>query len=86
MEQRTRPDDSHILVGKLMRYEARHPQSGLLALTLRQADGREKEVLVDAESTLQHLAATFGSADAAVGQNIELELDVFGLVDPRGAR
>jgi hypothetical protein len=36
------------------------------------------EVLMDAESTLQHLAATFGSADAAIGQNIELSLDVFG--------
>lgn len=41
------------------------------------------EVLVDAESTLQQLAASFGSADAAVGQEIELELDVFGFADLR---
>jgi hypothetical protein len=48
-----------------------------MALTLRRADGKEVEVLVDAESTLQYLAARFGSAAAAVGQKIELSLDVF---------
>jgi hypothetical protein len=79
MKQTTRPEDRHIISGKLIRYEARHIQSGLLALTLCRVNGREIEVLVDAESTLQHLASSFGSADAAVGQEIELELDTFGI-------
>jgi hypothetical protein len=85
MEQTTRPEDRHAIVCKLIRYEARHPQSGIMALTLRRADGKEVEVLVDAESTLQYLAARFGSADAAVGQKIELSLDVFGFAELGGA-
>jgi hypothetical protein len=85
MEQTTRPEDSYVIVGKLIRYEARHPQSGLLALTLCQIDGKEMEVLVDAESTLQLLASTFGSADAAVGQDMELSLDTFGIADVHAA-
>ncbi len=83
MKQTARPEDNHIVSGKIIRYEARHPQSGLLVLTLHEANGREMEVLVDAESTLQYLVATFGSADAAVGHEIELELDVFGIADLR---
>jgi hypothetical protein len=43
------------------------------------------EVLVDAESTLQFATATFGSADAAVGQDIELSLDTFGIADVHAA-
>lgn len=85
MEQTTRPEDSHILVGKLIRYEARHPQSGIMVLLLRRTDGSEMEVLVDADSTLQHLATLFGSADAAVGREIEVSLDVFGFADVRRA-
>ncbi len=80
MEQTTRPEDYHAIVGKLIRYRARHPQSGIMALVLRRANGTEMEVLVDAESALQHLAASFGSADAAVGQVVELSLDVFGFL------
>ena len=64
--------------GVLLAIETPYPKSGLFVLMLRSSDGAEMEVLVDAESTLQHLAATFGSADAAVGQEIKLELDVFG--------
>lgn len=81
MEQTTHPEDRHIRVGKLIRYEARHPQSGIMALVLRRPDGSEMEVLVHAESMLQQLATLFGSVDAAIGQEIKLELDVFGFVN-----
>ena len=79
MEQNTNPEDRHIICGKLIRSETRHPQSGILVLLLEQVDGRELEVLVYAESMLQQLATLFGSVDAAVGQQIELSLDVFGI-------
>jgi hypothetical protein len=84
MEQKMPPEDSHIHVGRLIRYEARHPHSGVMALTLQQANGSEMEVLVDAESTLQHLASVFGSVNAAVGQEVVLSQDVFGFSWVRG--
>lgn len=84
MEQTIRPeDDHHSVAGVLLAMERPDPHSGILALLLRGEDRSEMEVLMDAESTLHHLAATFGSADAAVGQEIELSLNVLGFAGLR---
>ncbi len=84
MEQMTRPEADHTLRGTLLAMESLDPQSGVLALTLRQADGSKIEVLLDSESMLQYLTAIFGSADAAAGQKVALSGDVFGFADLGG--
>ncbi len=70
--------DDHTLRDTFIRDTLHSLHRALLALMLRRVNGSDMEVLVDAETTLQHLAASFGSADAAVGQKVELSLDVFG--------
>ena len=70
--------DPAILRGTLAAIFSVHPASGLVALRLRQADGSKREVLADAASLLGQLAAAFGSPQDALGQQIELALDLFG--------
>ena len=70
--------DGHTVCGTLLRATPLHPLSGLVALQLRGGDGSEIEVLADAGLTLRQLAAAFGSANAAIGERIEIALDLFG--------
>ena len=71
------PDESYTVCGTILRYEVLHP-NGALALTLRGDNGEQLEVLSDADSTLQQLVSTFGSAPASVGNRVEIALDLFG--------
>ena len=58
---------------------------GLLALRLRRPSGGRVEVLADAASAMEELARVFGTAERALGQRIELSLDVFGFPRLEGA-
>ena len=72
------PQKPDLLQGTLETVYSLYPASGLVALHLRGADGSEREVLADAASLLGQLAAAFGSPQDALGQQIELALDLFG--------
>ncbi len=65
---------------RLLSYAPLASPSGFLALQLRGADDTQIEVSADAALTLQQLA---GSAEAALGQTLELSLDVFGFPELR---
>ena len=71
--------------GTLERCEALGPRGGLIRLQIRASDGTPIEVLADAASTLEQLASLFGSPEGAVGQRIELELDLFGFAALRSS-
>ena len=85
MKGDTRPFDCDTVWGTLERYEAHGPASGLIRLQLRGAGGSRLEVLADAASVLERLASLLGSPEAALGQRIGLELDLFGFAALRSA-
>ena len=77
------PQEYHILRGSLASLHSAYPANGLVALGLRAADGSELEVLVDAASLLGQPGAAFGSPPDALGQPVELALDLFGFATLR---
>jgi hypothetical protein len=86
MKGATRWFECDTVCGTLESYEAHAPASGLLRLQLRDEGGSMLEVLADAASALEQLAAVFGSPEAALGQWIELALDQFGFARLRSTR
>ncbi len=86
MKGATRPLDCDTVCGTLESYEAHAPASGLLRLQLRDEGGSTLDVLADAASALEQLAAVFGSPEAGLGQWIELALDQFGFARLRSTR